>query len=174
MAEEKTKKGAGKLYGKSPRIKEKAVAGEGDTNKSGHEAEAAAAAAKPPRAEGTMKEGGNAKGDVMAGTAGVETHHHAHERNQMHARHAHERHEMHVRHQHEHSMREAGHHHETHQAMAERHHKELQRMHTRHEGEHREMHERHFGGEGGEGPTGGITEKPEGKGGTEPPREKNG
>lgn len=161
MAEEKKKKGAAGLYGKSPRIEDEPVKAGGDTNKSGHEEGAAEKAAEPAKTEGTMNEGGNAKGDVMAGTNGVPAHH-MHELHETKARHVHEHMTMHNRHARELSMGEA---------EPERHHKERQKMHTRHETELKEVEERiHGGGSASEnGPSGGMKDKDVGgKDGTEP------
>ena len=163
-----------RLYGKAPKIE--AEPGDGDMVKSGGGTpdKAAEKAAKPARAEADMTHGGNAKEDVMAGTAGIPTHHHtqAAERTEGHHRRMREHTEMHHRHESEHLMRVLGHHHEDHETMNERHHQEMKHLHSKHEKEVRDMHGRHE--EQGEGPTGGIKEKPEGRGGTEPPRSKNG
>ena len=91
----------------------------------------------------------------MAGTDGIPTRH-VQEMNETSARHMNEHMMMHGRHVHDVMTGEAD---------GERHHKERQKMHTRHESEMKDVHERHMGGEG---PTGGATEKEEGKGGTEP------
>ena len=164
-----------RLYGKAPKIEPEP--GGGDTNRSGHEAGARKEAEKTaggPEPQGDMTHGGNAKEDVMAGTAGIPTHHHtqAAERTEGHHRRMREHTEMHHRHESEHLMRVLGHHHEDHETMNERHHQEMKHLHSKHEKEVRDMHGRHE--EQGEGPTGGIKEKPEGRGGTEPPRSKNG
>lgn len=152
------KKGASKLYGKSPKIENEPVDAVGDTDTSGHSEKAREKAAEPPKTEGTMDKGGDAKGDVMAGTDGIKTHH-MHERNETHARHMHEHATMHNRHMHEHMMGEAD---------GERHHKERQKMHTRHESEMKEMDERHGGTSASEeGPSGGMKDKDIGKAGTE-------
>ena len=153
MADEKKKKGAAGMYGKSPKIEDEPVKKVGDENTSGHEEKAAEKAAEPPKTEGTMDKGGDAKGEVMAGTAGIPTHHMA-ERHGMIARHAHEMTDLHHRHMMERSMGEAD---------GERHHKERMKVHSRHEAEMKDLDERHGGG-----PTGGKTEKEIGKGGTEP------
>lgn len=167
MAEEPKKSRSQKMYGKGPRIE--AESGEGDVNRStseqGAKKEVEKTAGKP-ETKGDMKHGGNAKGDVMAGTDGIMTHHqHSAERTEMHHRHRMEHEEHHHRHEREHMMRTMGHHSEDHEEMHERHHGEMKRLHSKHEKEMREMHDRHE--EHGDGPTAGIKEKPEGKGGTE-------
>lgn len=157
MAAEPKKKA---LYGKSPRIEREPE--KGDTDKSGHMAEASKTAevtAEKPNPEGDMEHGGDTKGDVMAGTDGIPTSHHEHsrERSEMHHRHMAEHHEMHHRHEREHLMRVMGHHSEGHEDMHERHHKEKRALHTKHEREMRDMHDRHE--DTAEGPSGGIKEK---------------
>ena len=155
-----------RLYGKAPKIEPE---GDGDLVQSagGAPMGAAAEAEKTTGAKADMTHGGNAKEDVMAGTDGIPTHHHQHaaERAELHHRHMHEHHEMHHRHEREHLMRVMGHHHEKHHEMHARHQEERRKMHTQHEREQREMHERHE--EGATGPTGGITQRSEGKSGTE-------
>ena len=137
MAEKKAARSA-KMYGKGPRIEDKDV-------ETKIEAGGAPEPAKTVSSgSGDTKSGGDAKGDVMAGTDGVETHHqHSGERMEMHHRHERERGDMMHRHEREHMMRATGHHHEKHEAMHERHESEMRAMHTRHEGEHRAMHDRH-------------------------------
>lgn len=168
MAKEPKASPSSRMYGKGPKIEAEPAGG--DVNGAGDEAGAMAAAeetAGAPKPKADMKRGGAAKGDVMAGTDHMHEHHQHHgERAEMHHRHMAEHHAMHHRHQHEHLMRVTGNHHEKHEEMHERHHEERKSMHRRHEKEHREMMERHE--EGGSGPTGGMKEKPEGKGGTEP------
>lgn len=165
MAEKKSR--SERMYGKGPSIVDEPAEGDVNrsTNEQGAKDEVEKTAAKP-ETRADMKSGGNAKGDVMAGTDGIMTHHqHSAERTETHHRHMHEQHALHERHEREHMMRAMGHHHESHEEMNDRHHEERRKMHTRHEKEHRELGERHE--ESGEGPTAGIKEKPEGKGGTE-------
>lgn len=166
MAEAARKPPSERMYGKGPKIEPEPS--KGDTNKSGHQAEAKKEAEKTagqPESKANMKDGGDTKGDVMAGTEGIPTHHHeqARERTEVHHRHMAEHASMHERHEREHLMRVMGHHEEDQEAMHERHHGEARRMHTSHEREMRDMHERHE-----DGPSGGIKEKEIGKGGTEP------
>ena len=75
---------------------------------------------------------------------------------------------MHERHEREHLMRVTGNHHEKHAEMHDRHEEERKAMHSRHEKERRELHERHEEAGAESGPSGGVKEKGEGRGGTEP------
>lgn len=159
MAEEEKKaekkSSSSKMYGKSPRI-EKAPA-KGDTVKSegGAPKEAAAKAeesAGEPKSEATYSEVGDggtnaAKGDVMAGTDGIPTHHmQSNEREAMHGRQSTERAEAHGRHERDHLMRATGNSSESHEDMTKRHVVELRHMHAKHEKEVKDMGERHAGG----------------------------
>lgn len=170
MADE-PKKGAKALYGKPPKIQ--SAEAKGDTPKdAGAPKQAAAKAAETagsPKTEavveGDMKSGTEAKGDVMAGTDGIMTHHtQSGERMEGHHRRMHEHGEMMHRHEREHVMRATGHHAESHEDMAKRHHGEMRAMHTRHERDHKEMGERHAG----MAPSGGIEAKPVSDSGTQP------
>lgn len=168
MADE-PKKGAKALYGKPPKIQ--SAEAKGDTPKdAGAPKQAAAKAAETagsPKTEavveGDMKSGTEAKGDVMAGTDGIMTHHtQSGERSDMHSRHMLEHSHMLGRHQQDHAIRAMGHGTESHEQMNKRHNDEMRTTHTRHEGEHRAMGERHAGM-----PSGGMTEKSVGDSGTE-------
>lgn len=170
MAEAARKPTSERMYGKRPRIAEES---EGDEVRSrGGAPERAEAAARktagnPPSKTVTRDEGKSgteAKGDAMAGTDGIETHHtHSGERTEMHHRHMAEHKDMHHRHEREHLMRAMGHHHESHEEMNARHHGEKRRMHTRHEAEMKAMGESHA-----EAPSAGIEEADVGNAGTEP------
>ena len=169
MAEtEKKPKRSDKMYGKGPKISAEPEGKKPDAGGGVREGGAPKPKAAATEGEGTMTEGGNAGGDVMAGTDGIPTmHQHSAERMEVHHRHERERSDMMHRHEREHMQRAMGHHKESHEAMNKRHEEERRTMNTRHEKEHRDMGERHAG-MGAEGPTGGMTEKPEGKAGTEP------
>lgn len=84
MAEEpKKKSGSARMYGKSPRIEKAPSEGDEVRSEGGAPKKAAAKAettAGEPRSEATHNDEGKggtegAKGDVMAGTDGIETHH---------------------------------------------------------------------------------------------------
>lgn len=163
------KKGGAALYGKPPKIE--ADKGDGDTNRSGHMSKASAKAsstAGDAKPSGDMTSGSDAKGDVMAGTDGIPTHHHAQhaERSEMHHRHQLEHVMMHGRHQEDHLKASMGHHGEAMPAMHQRHHQERRTLHTTHEREVRDTHSRHEAM--GDSPTGGIKQESVGKSGTEP------
>lgn len=173
MAE--AKKGGAALYGKPPRIETDKASG--DTVKSGGGAPkgAQAKAEKTAGSPTAMTEnksvgdsGTNAKGDVMAGTDGIPTHHHTQhaERAELHHRHMMQHVQQHGKHQEEHLMQSMGHSSESASAMHERHHNERRSLHTSHEREMRDMHGRHEAM--GTGPSGGMVEKEVGKSGTQP------
>lgn len=163
------KKGASALYSKPPKIEP--VSGDGDKNKSARTEKAMGDAEKTagdPKPSGDMTHGSDAKGDVMAGTDGIPTHHHAQnaERSEMHHRHILETVQQHGRQQQDHLMRAMGHHAEDMSAMHQRHHSERRTLHTTHEREMKDTHSRHEM-MGGEGPSAGMTEKRIGNAGTE-------
>ena len=167
MAEEK-KSGSARMYGKTPKIEPE---GKGDTVKSEGgapdkaNAEAKSTAGDPPshvteKDEG--RSGTEAKGDVMAGTDGIDTHHvQSGERDAIHHRQMMDHVQRHERHQRERLMHAMGHGKEATADMHKRHFDEKRSMHTRHEAETRDMNERH-----GAGPSGGIEEKEVSKSGT--------
>ena len=165
MAEtEKKPKRSDKMYGKGPKISAEPEGKKPDAGGGVREGGAPKPKVAAVEGEGTMTKGGNAGGDVMAGTDGIPTmHQHSTERMEVHHRHMREHTEMMGRHEREHAMRAMGHHHLCDEGMNARHHEERKAMHSRHEKEHRDLGERHAAG-----PTGGMTEKPEGKAGTEP------
>lgn len=155
---EKKKAGSERMYGKSPHIERKEKkSGDKMESEGGAPKEAAAKAeetAGEPKAEANMDDasvpGGEgapeAKGDVMAGTDGIETHHTSSaERMEGHSRRMGEHSEMMHRHEREHLLRATGNHKEDHASMSKRHHGEMRAMHTRHEREHKEVGERHAG-----------------------------
>ncbi len=169
MAEEEKKpKRSEKMYGKGPKIEAERegdkVKSEGGAPKEAN-AEADKTAGDPPSHVETSdvgKSGTEAKGDVMAGTDGIETHHvHSGERMQMHGRHMLEAVDMAHRHDKEHMLRVTGNHGEDHGTMNGRHNSEFRSMHTRHEQDHRALGARQAGG-----PSAGIEEKEVGPSGT--------
>jgi hypothetical protein len=168
MAEaEKKPKRSEKMYGKGPKISDEPAGKKPDAGGGVREGGAPKPKVAAVEGEGRMTEGGNAGGDVMAGTDGIPTmHQESTERMETHHRHERERGDMMHRHEREHMQREMGHHHEKHAEMNKRHEEERRSMNTRHEREHKELGERHAG-MAEEGPTGGMTEKDEGKAGTE-------
>jgi hypothetical protein len=137
----------------------------GDTDRSGHEEsakeKAAKTAAKPEKYE-NRRASGETEAGLETGTVGIATHHQqSADRTELHHRHITEHHEQFHKHEREHLLRATGNHTESHEEMAARHNKERQSMHTRHERENREVSASQSG------PSGGIEEKPEGKGGEE-------
>jgi hypothetical protein len=178
MAEEKKeekKKSSEKLYGKGPKIEPAPEKGDTVKSEGGAPKEAAKEAEKSagePKSEATHSEvgksGTEAKGDVMAGTDGIMTHHtQSGERTSVHNRHQMEMEQMHGRHEHEHMMRVMGHSKESHEEMGRRHHQEMKDAHSRHEKEHRDMTARHAGAGGEETPHAGMEEKEVGTEGTQ-------
>jgi hypothetical protein len=174
MADEKDKKKkpADKLYGKGPKLEPEPNKGDTVKSEGGAPKEAAKKAeesAGDPKSETTHsdigKSGTEAKGDVMAGTDGIMTHHtQSGERKDMHHRHMMEKESVHGRHEHEHMMRAMGHGKESHEEMNTRHHAEIKAMNSRHEKEHREMGSRHAGAV----PDAGMEDKDVGESGTQP------
>lgn len=160
MADEKKPARSAKLYKKGPSIKPE---GKGDTNKSASEEGASAAAKKtagdPPAPKDVSGESGSTtKGDVMAGTDGIPTHHtQAGERMEIHKRHMVEHADMIGRHERDHLARSLGHGDVSHEDMVAAHHVERRTVHTRHESEWRHAGARHT-----------MPQKSEGTSGTNP------
>lgn len=137
---------AKKLYAQGPKIKPD---DKGDTNKSanqqGSKVGAERTAASPPKpSDVSGKTGSTTKGDVMAGTDGIPTHHtQSGERTALHSSHMLEHSEMMGRHERDHLARALGHGDMTHEQMNAVHLKERQTLHTRHEGDWRAAGGRH-------------------------------
>src|SRR5262245_33898320 len=114
MAAEPKSTPAGRMYGRGPKIDAEREPPGG--------AAGGGAAAEPKEAPRQEKKDEGPKGDVMAGTDGIPTHHHEQsgERAALHHRHVAEHHDMHHRHEREHLMRVMGHHKEDGEAMHER------------------------------------------------------
>lgn len=149
---------AKKLYSSGPKILPE---GGGDKNKSAKTSEAKADAEKTagdPPDKTTETESApvtEAKGDVMAGTDGIPTHHtQAAERGEVHNRHMLEQKDLLHRHERDHLARSLGHGGEDFTVMSSRHNDERRSMHTRHEQEYRQVSSRHAMPTKNEGKTG--------------------
>ncbi len=167
MAEDKKPSRSSKMYGKGPKIEPE---GKGDIVKSeGGAPKEAASEAKdtagdPPShttKDDAGKSGTEAKGDVMAGTDGIPTHHvQSGERTEAANRHMMEAKDMLGRHERDHLARSLGHGEMTHEDMNKAHEAERRVMNTRHEGDWRAMGKRHADVS--------MPTKDEGKSGTNP------